>query len=155
MKKLDHREQKKSPTLRLLELDQAKTAVTGSLRWAGSRRCYEHAISEFVDWYCSEPRLGFNRGVVTRDRMVPGAKPRASRCINLRLAAVRRLAYEAADSGLLSPEQAAGIRRLKGAKKLGVHVGNWLLAKQARAFLQLPDKKTGNSGNLVGETIRI
>jgi hypothetical protein len=39
--------------------------------------------------------------------------------INLRLAAVRRLAYEAADTGLLSPDLAAGIRRVKGAKKIG------------------------------------
>ena len=54
--------------------------------------------------------------------------------VNLRLVAIRRLAYEAADSGLLSPEQAAGIRRIKGAKKLGVRVGNWLLANEARAL---------------------
>jgi integrase len=62
--------------------------------------------------------------------------------VNLRLAAIRRLAYEAADSGLLSPEQAAGIRRIKGAKKLGVRVGNWLLANEARALWELPDGKT-------------
>jgi hypothetical protein len=48
--------------------------------------------------------------------------------INLRLAAVRRLAYEAADAGLLSPDLAAGIRRVKGVKKLGVRIGNWLTA---------------------------
>jgi len=62
--------------------------------------------------------------------------------VNLRLAAIRRLAYEAADCGLLSPEQAAGIRRVKGAKKLGVRVGNWLLANEARALCELPDAKT-------------
>ena len=38
----------------------------------------------------------------------------------MRLAAVRRLAYEAADSGLVSPDLAAGTRRVKGAKKLGI-----------------------------------
>jgi hypothetical protein len=38
--------------------------------------------------------------------------PRA-RTINVRMAAVRRLAYEAADSGLLSPELTAGIYRVK------------------------------------------
>jgi integrase len=59
------------------------------------------------------------------------------RCI--RLAAVRRLAYEAADLGMLSPEQAAGIRRVKGANKLGVRVGNWLLAKEARVLWQSPN----------------
>lgn len=55
------------------------------------------------------------------------------------LAAVRRLAYEAADSGLLSPELAAGIRRVKGAKKLGIRLGNWLTACQARALLDAPN----------------
>ena len=44
--------------------------------------------------------------------------------INLRLGAVRRLAYEAADCGLLSADLAAGIRRVKGVKKLGIRLGN-------------------------------
>jgi integrase len=56
--------------------------------------------------------------------------------INVRLAAVRRLAYEAADAGLLSPELAAGIRRVKGAKRLGKRVGNWLTVDQARSLVQ-------------------
>jgi hypothetical protein len=52
--------------------------------------------------------------------------------INVRLAAVRRLAHEAADTGLLSPELAAGISRVKGAKRLGVRIGNWLTVEQSR-----------------------
>lgn len=62
--------------------------------------------------------------------------------INVRLAAVRRLAYEAADTGLLSPELAAGIRRVKGAKRLGVRIGNWLTIEQARTLLQRPPLET-------------
>ncbi len=115
-----------NPTLGFADLDVAKAAVLASLDSAGSRRCYEHAIAEFIDWYRSEPRLGFNKVVVTRYRMHLESRGLASGTINLRLAAIRRLAYGAADSGLLSPEQAAGIRRVKGATKLGVRVGNWL-----------------------------
>lgn len=59
--------------------------------------------------------------------------------INGRLAAVRRLAYEAADSGQLSPDLAAGIRRVKGPKSLGIRLGNWLTADQAKALWQVPD----------------
>jgi hypothetical protein len=44
--------------------------------------------------------------------------------INLRLGAVRRLAYEASDCGLLSADLATGIRRVKGVKKIGVRLGN-------------------------------
>jgi integrase len=65
-----------------------------------------------------------------------------SSTINLRLAAVRRLAYEAADTGLLSPELAAGIRRVKGAKKLGVPLGNWLSPNEAKALLDSADVQT-------------
>ena len=65
-------------------------------------------------------------------------RPYAPATINLRLAAVRRIAYEAADAGLLSPELAAGIRRVKGVRRLGVRVGNWLTVEQGRRLLQTP-----------------
>ena len=61
--------------------------------------------------------------------------------INLRLGAVRRLAYEAADCGLLSANLAAGIRRVKGVKKLGVRLGNWLTAEQGQALWQAPNQE--------------
>jgi site-specific recombinase XerC len=70
------------------------------------------------------------------------ARHLASLTINLRLAAVGRLAYEAADTGLLSPELAAGIRRVKGAKKLGVRLGNWLSADEAKALLNSAEVQT-------------
>src|SRR5690349_23300607 len=59
-----------------------------------------------------------------------------------RLAAVRRIAYEAADSGLLSPELAAGIRRVKGVRRLGIRVGNWLTAEQGKELLNAAGSDT-------------
>jgi len=91
-------------TLGFVDLDLAEAAVLASLRSPGSRRCYEHAITEFIGWFCSEPRFGFNRLVVTRYRIHLETRRLAPGTINLRLAAIRRLACEAADSGLLSPE---------------------------------------------------
>src|SRR4051794_27673978 len=119
--------------LKLPDLEQSKSAVLNSLPSLSSQRSYDHAIRQFIDWYCSEPRLAFNRIVVTRYRIFLEQAHYASSTINLRLAAVRRLAYEAADSGLLSPDLAAGIRRVKGAKRHGTRVGNWLTAEQGRA----------------------
>jgi integrase len=52
------------------------------------------------------------------------------------LAAVRRIAYEAADAGLLSPDLAAGIRRVKGVRRLGVRLGNWLTPEQGRRLIE-------------------
>ena len=57
---------------------------------------YSHAINEFVEWYCSEPRLALNRTVVLRYRGYLEARQLAPGTINLRLGAVRRLPYEAA-----------------------------------------------------------
>jgi site-specific recombinase XerD len=85
--------------------------------------------------YCSEPRLAFNRTVVTRYRIALEQHPYAPSTINLRLAAIRRLAYEASDCGLLSPDLAAGIRRVKGVRRLGVRVGNWLTAEEGKKLL--------------------
>src|SRR5215831_1900791 len=121
--------------LKLPDLEQAKSAVLNSLTSQSSQRSYDHAIREFIDWYCSEPRLAFNKTVVTRYRISLEQAHYASSTINLRLAAVRRLAYEAADCGLLSPDLAAGIRRVKGAKKHGVRIGNWLTAEQGKRLL--------------------
>jgi hypothetical protein len=88
--------------LKLPDLEQSESAVLNSLTSASSKRSYEHAIREFIEWYCSEPRLAFNRTVVTRYRIALEQHPYAASTINLRLAAIRRLAYEASDCGLLS-----------------------------------------------------
>ena len=127
--------------LRLLDLEHSKTAVLNSLTSQDAQRGYRHAIDEFVDWYCSEPRLAFNRIVVLRYRSHLESRQLAPGTVNLRLGAVRRLAYEAADCGLLSADLAAGIRRVKGVKKLGVRLGNWLTAEQGQALWQAPDRE--------------
>jgi integrase len=122
--------------LRLPDLDHSKLAVLNSLSSPGSRRVYQYAIEQFIAWYCSEPRLAFNRIVVVRYRMFLEGRGLAANTINQQLAAVRRLAYEAADAGLLSPELAAGIARVKGVKQLGHRSGNWLSLDQSSAMLK-------------------
>src|SRR5215510_6314744 len=123
-------------SLRLPDLDHCKRAVLNSLGSPASRRVYEFAIDQFVAWYCSEPRLAFNRIVVMRYRMYLESRHLAANTINQQLAAVRRLAHEAADAGLLSPELAAGISRVKGVKQLGFRSGNWLSVAQSSEVLQ-------------------
>src|SRR3979411_485022 len=132
--------------LRLADLEQSKNAVLHSLGAASSQESYAHAIDEFIVWYCSEPRLAFNRTVVLRYRYFLEQKNLAPSTINVRLATVRRLAHEAADTGLLSPELAAGIGRVKGTKRLGVRIGNWLTVEQSKTLLAEPqgDSLRGN-----------
>ena len=135
---------KKSPkrVLALPDLEHAKTAVLDSLSSASGQRTFDHAIREFVGWYCSEPRLAFNRTVVLRYRIHLEQRHYAPATINLRLAAIRRIADEAADAGLLSPELAAGIRRVQGVRRIGVCLGNWLTPEQGRRLLERCDACT-------------
>jgi hypothetical protein len=49
------------------------------------------------------------------------------------MSAIRKLAAEAADNGLLAPELAQGISRVKSVKSTEIRVGNWLSQKQAQA----------------------
>jgi site-specific recombinase XerD len=137
-----NRRSKTKAVLRLPDLEQSKSAVLNSLTAPSSQESYGHAIHEFIGWYCSEPRLSFNRTVVLRYRIHLEQRNLAPSTINVRLAAVRRLAYEAADTGLLSPELAAGIRRVKGAKRLGIRIGNWLTTDQC---LELLHKSSANT----------
>lgn len=124
----------------LPDLEVAKSAVLNRLSRPDAQRGYRHSIDEFVDWCCSEPRLSFCKTVVVRHRLHLEARKLAPGTINLRLGAVRRLTYEAADCGLLSAGLAAGIRQVKGVKKLGVRLGNWLTADQGQAR-QTPERE--------------
>ena len=72
MKRVKRNQHKKSSpkhSLNLPDLDYAKSAVLNSLPSKESQRGYRHAIDEFITWYCSEPRLSFNKAVVTRYRI--------------------------------------------------------------------------------------
>src|SRR6266404_3819726 len=131
-----------SATATIPELQQSKTTVLNMLASAHSRRSYKHAIEKFISWYCSEPRLGFNRSVVARYRSFLEGLSLSAATINLHLSAIRRLADEAAESGWLSPELAIGIRRVKGAKRLGRKMGNWLTRNQAQELVNAASKNS-------------
>jgi hypothetical protein len=90
------------------DLEHAKSAVLNSLTSPDAQRGYRHVIAEFVDWYCAEPRLAFNRTVVLRYRSHLDARHLAPGTINLRLGVVRRPAHEAAECGLITLNERSG-----------------------------------------------
>ena len=141
---MQHRRKSPSapPAVRIPELEHVKTAVVNSLATSAGQRTYGHAIDAFLTWYCGEPRLGFSRRVVLRYRVSLERRGYAPATINLRRAALRRVAEEAVDTGLLSSDGAAGIRRVKGVRRIGVRVGNWLSAEESRRLLATCDAGT-------------
>src|SRR5947209_16647775 len=100
--------------LGLPDLDHSRSAVLESLRSPESKRGYRHALDEFIEWYCSEPRISFNKTVVTRYRIHLENRHLAAGTVNGRLAAVRRLAYEAADRGPAQPRSGGRYPTRKG-----------------------------------------
>jgi len=129
---MPHLHASSSKTLHNLpDLEPSRAAVLNSLGSVNSRRAYDYAIRKFLDWYCAQPRLGFNRSVVARYRSFLEQQHYSASTINLQLCAVRRLASEAADNGPLSPDSAAGIGRVNGVENLGAQIGNWLTTDQA------------------------
>ena len=107
-----------------------------------TRRIYNMALDEFIGWYRQEPRPGFSKATVSAWRVSLEARGLGSSSIIVRMSAIRKLAVEAADNGLLAPEMAAGIARVKSAKTQGVRVGNWLSLRQAQTLLSAPDVGT-------------
>src|ERR1700732_3990802 len=121
--------------LKALVLDSVSSPIT--------RRVYNLGLDEFIAWYTEAPRpAGFTKATVSAWRLALEARDLGSISINVRITAVRKLAVEAADNGLLAPELAAGIARVKGVKSKGVRVGNWLSIRQAQTLLNAPDIST-------------
>jgi hypothetical protein len=58
------------------------------------------------------------------------------------MSTIRKLAAEAADNGLLAPELAVGIARVRSAKSVRIRMGNWLSVRQAQSILNAPDVST-------------
>src|ERR1700686_1034909 len=105
-------------------------------------RAYSQALDEFLIWFHDEPGREFNKAAVQKYRAELEIKGLAPSSINVRLSAIRRLALEAADNGLMAPELAAGGARAKGVKRLGVRLGHWLSSEDAQRLLALPDRAT-------------
>ena len=131
--------------LGLPDLEHVKSAVLVSLRSPESQRSYRRSIDDFVCWYCSEPRLSFNKTVVTRYRLHLEDKLLAPGTINVRLAAVRRLAYEAADTGTPQSRSSRRHPSREGSKETG---------HEARKLAELiAQVGTGNQHGLTGPSM--
>jgi len=127
---------------KLAEWQRLKTLVLDSVSSPITRRVYNMALDEFIAWYQEAPRPGFTKATVSAWRVSLEARGLGSSSIIIRVSAIRKLAVEAADNGLLAPELAAGIARVKSAKSVGIRVGNWLSLRQAQALLSAPDTAT-------------
>ncbi len=128
-----------------VEWERLRKLVVDSVLSVHSRRAYAHAIDHFFSWYRDADRGPFSKALVQDYRRCLETQGLAASTVNVRLAAVRKLAAEAADNGLIAPEVAAGINKVKGAKQRGVRAGKWLERSQAAELLRAPADSTCKS----------
>lgn len=121
-------------------LRQIKALVLDSVTSPHSKAAYDAALTDFTDWYSMNAAgEGFTKAVVQSWVTHLQARGLSASTVNLRLSAVRKLAVEAADNGLMDATLAQGIARCKGIKRAGVRTGNWLTKDQAEKLLNTPD----------------
>jgi site-specific recombinase XerD len=131
-------------TLKRLSEAEARSIemVLDGLPSEHSRRAYERALFDFFHWHRGVGRPQLNKAVVQRYAAELREAGMSASSVNQRLSAIRKLAAEAADNGLLDAQVAGGIRAVKGARQEGRRTGNWLTREEAQAWLSAPDKRT-------------
>ena len=97
-------------------LERLIAFVVDSVTSPESKRAYRKALGDFLERYGHELHDGFTKATVQAYRAALEARGLSPATINVRLVAVRKLALEAADNGIMDPQLAAGIARAKGAK---------------------------------------
>lgn len=120
-------------------LGNIKALVLNSVTSPLTRAAYSKALDEFLSWCQGKP---FTKATVSEYRLTLEQRGLAASTINQKLSAIRKLATEAADNGLMDSQLAAGISRVRGAKSQGVRTGNWLTRQQAERLINAPDVTT-------------
>ncbi len=118
------------------EWDRVKALVLDALSSPHSKRVYGKALDEFRLWSRENAPEGFCKTALNRYRAYLEDSKLSSSTINVRLTAIRKLAQEAADNGLLAPAIATAINKVKGTPQKGRRLGNWLNREQASDLLK-------------------
>ena len=113
--------------------------VENSLTSEHSRRAYRKAITDFLEWWAANGNPPMIKASILEYRSTLTGSPAS---INLKMSAIRKLASEAADNGMMDQAIANGISRIPGVSSHGVRAGNWLTKRQAQEILIIPDIDT-------------
>lgn len=107
-----------------------------------TQREYKRALYGFLTWYDETGQTGLTKATVNAHVAHLKASGVPASSINQRLGAIRKLAKEAADNGLIEEGHAQAICRVANIKIQGRKLGNWLNQTQAKQMLAAPDVTT-------------
>jgi len=126
----------------LTDFDPLVNLVLNGLDSENSRRSYSHALSTFLEWWNHRGRPQFCKSEVLAYKEKLIRKGNSPSTVNIQLAAIKKLAREAEDNGLIDATIAQGISHVHGVKMHGTRTGNWLNKSQARQLIDSPDIST-------------
>ena len=95
---------------KIAEWQKLKALVLDSVSSPITKRVCSMALDEFLGWFRQAPRPGFTKATVSAWRVSLEERRLGSSSIIIRMSAIRKLAAEAADNGLLAPELALAFR---------------------------------------------
>ncbi len=119
-----------------------KQLVLDSVSSPESKRAYSFALDQFRSWYLADTRAPFSKPVVLEYKAALERVGFAPSTIALRISAVRKLALEAVDVGLLDPQVGSAVQRVRAPRRKGRRLGNWLTCEQTSILLRAPDITT-------------
>ena len=124
--------------------------VTNSLTSEHSKRAYSKALSDFFKWREANGNPPFTKATAQIYKQTLTGSPAS---INLRMSAIRKLALEASDNGLLDAQIASSVLHVSGVSSHGVRAGNWLTKQQAQKILTSP-QLTDDEGKAILKSYR-
>jgi hypothetical protein len=141
---------------KIREWQRVKQLVLDSVSSPVTKRVYNMALDEFLAWFRQAPRPGFTKATVRAWRVSLEERKLGSSSIIIRMSAIRKPAAEAADNGILTPDLAAGIARVRSAKSVGIRVGKLAVGAASsnvaqRAGCNLSVIQTQSGSTLRGE----
>jgi site-specific recombinase XerD len=123
-------------------IEPVVSLVLNAVTSAHTRRAYDRALTDFIVWHQQNGAGRLSKATVQAHVTALRAAGVSASSINQRLTAIRKLAREAADNGLIDQATAQAIGRAEGLRTEGKRLGNWLTLEQAQRLLGLPDVAT-------------
>jgi len=125
------------------QLQAMKSLAIDGLNSPHSKAMYALAIDDFLTWREDQGGGPFRKAQVNAYKShLQSSTDYAPSTINLRLSAIRKLAAEAADNGVMDPILAQGVKNVEGVSTYGVRTGNWLTLEQTQKLIRTPDITT-------------
>src|SRR6202790_2911616 len=94
---------------KIAQWEKLKTLVLDSVSSPITKRVYNMALNEFMEWFQQAPRPGFTKATVSAWRVSLEERKLGSSSIIIRMSAIRKLAAEAADHARVAPGVEGGL----------------------------------------------